>query len=599
MSAGAQQATRKWRVVAEGPGGRTREFIVEDETLVGRDPSCELCLEGRKISRRHFLVKLHQDNLALEDLGSHNGTLVDGKRVGKSLLSGGEKVLAGEWELRFLLDRRSSRAQLDDAPVITDDFADTDLTLDITNPLKVRPKVEPPSKEQQWSWDKAPATASEQIRLVPIANNPLVQKLRSSSKGNLDIGQFGNLKNVALSLDAAPSPESIENLALQLLYRVMAESSVSPKLEDFLGKIADAILDATQGQGVAVLLPDGSFGEMTPKVIRLSNRAKALQLSQTVVERAVSDRAVVAAANAAADNRFTSGESIFRLDLRAVLCVPLLRDDEVEGVLYLTRERPFLPAEHDLVGALGHLVGLGIEQSRLREQVQAEASLRSALERFHTPEIVEKIMLARSPDRQGEIEPFLEPLEATIIFADLSGFTAFSERNQPTQVADLLNAYLGRMTEVVFQYRGTVDKYIGDAIMAIFGAPFPGPDDADRAVACALAMRSAFGGMIAERPPQERLRLRIGLNTGPVVAGLIGSRQRMEYTALGDTVNVAARLEEAAEPGQILIGPRTMEIVGRKFLIQPQGAIALKGKAVPVEAFEVVGAGPIGGNSRS
>ncbi|MFH1807909.1 MAG: adenylate/guanylate cyclase domain-containing protein [Pseudomonadota bacterium] len=597
MSAEAgQQLLRKWRVMAEGPGGRTREFILSRPSLVGRDPTCDICLEGRKISRRHFSIAAEgEEQLKISDLQSHNGTHFDGKRISEIVLNGGEKVQAGEWTLSFLPDRRKAEPVDASLPVITDDFAEDDLTLDFTDPLRARAPVVPAqiSKDLAWSWEPDPKVDAERLRLTPIASNPLVQHLRSRSSGKVDISEVGDFKSVAMTLDRQPTAESIETLALSLLYRVMAESHLALTLDDFLGKIADALLNATQSQGVAVLLPEGSFGEMKPRVVRLAKRIRSLHLSQTVVERAVRDRSAVVAANAASDMRFASGESVMRLDLKAVLCVPLLRDEAAEGAIYLTRERPFLPPENDLVGALGHLVGLGIEQSRLREQVQAEASLRSALERFHTPEVVEKIMLNRGSDSSGGLEPFLEPLEATVLFCDLSSFTAFAERHPPSRVADLLNAYLARMTEVVFQHRGTVDKYIGDAVMALFGAPFPGDNDAERAVACALAMRSAFNAVIAERPPAERLRLRIGLNTGPVVAGLIGSRMRLEYTALGDAVNVAARLEEAAEPGQILIGPRTMELVQGQFLIQPRGAIPLKGKAEPVEAFEVVSAGPI------
>lgn len=604
MSAETDEASvPRWRVIAQDPNGRTREFVLSSAAILGRDPGADICLEGRKISRRHFNVEIDDDNrLVVTDLQSHNGTLVDGRKISQAVLHGGEMLQAGEWKIRFLPDRRRSSAPQSPTPVITDDFADDDLTMDLTSPVRAQLMAEAglnqptsqPKGSLAWSWDQRTKSAPEKLRVVPLESNPLVQSLRSSSTGRLEVGEIGNLRMIAQELDSGPAQQSMDNLALSLLYRVMADSHGALTLEDFLGTVAEALLDVTQGQGVAVLLPDGSFGEMQPKVIKLSQRVETLQLSQTVVEAAVRDRAAVVAANASADTRFAKGESVAKLDLRAVLCVPLLRENDVEGAIYVTRERPFLPAEHDLVGALGHLVGLGIEQARLREQVQNETALRSTLERFHTPEVVEKIMLTGHRSDTGGVEPFLEPLEATVLFCDLSSFTAFSERYPPSRVANLLNAYLSRMTEVIFEHRGTVDKYIGDAVMAIFGAPFPAEDDPVRAVACALAMRSAFNAVIADRPPEERLRVRIGVNTGPVVAGLIGSKLRLEYTALGDAVNVASRLEAAAQPGQILIGPRTMDVVNGRFLIQTRGPIALKGKAEPVEVFEVVATGPIG-----
>jgi len=599
VGAATGEQAHRWRVVAEGPSGRSREFVIEGPSRVGRDPKCEVCLEGRKISRHHLNIDFDaSDAVVVKDLNSHNGTHVNGKRISQAVLRGGESVQAGEWKMKFLPDRRRSPAPVDDLPVITDDFGAEDLTLDLTDPAHANLNAQIKALNQQrkgenWSWDQSSKQQPSHIHSEPLAGNALVQKIRSRTTGRFDVGSLANLQTLAKTLDSQPPEESIETVSLSLLYRVMAESHRALTLDDFLGSIADAILDATSGQGVAVLLPEGAFGEMQPRVIRLAQRIKSLKLSQTVVETSIRDRSAVAAADASADTRFASGESVLRLDLRAVLCVPLLRDDKAEGALYLTRERPFGKAEQDLVSALGHLVGLGIEQARLREQVQAEAALRSTLERFHTPEVVEKIMLSGRAGDSQIVEPFLEALEATIVFCDLSSFTAFSERHPASRVANLLNAYLSRMTEVVFEHRGTVDKYIGDAVMAIFGAPFPGEDDAIRAVSCALAMRSAFNAVIAERPPEERLRVRIGINTGPVVAGLIGSKLRLEYTALGDTVNVASRLEAAAEPGQILIGPRTQQLVRERFLIQKRGPLALKGKAAPVEVFEVVGQGAI------
>ncbi|MBN2361422.1 MAG: FHA domain-containing protein [Deltaproteobacteria bacterium] len=569
-------------------------------TVVGRDPACDICLEGRKISRRHLVLDWNdKGELVVRDLDSHNGTHVAGKRISETVLKGNETIQAGEWQIRTMADRRKPVSARQDLPVITDDFAVEDQTLDLTDPshAKLNEAVAAmrAARNAVWSWEQEVKAPPERINKLPLDANPIVQRLRSTSTGRLDLNDIGNLKTLSRTLDSRPPAESMEALALGLLYRVMADLHRALTLDDFLGSIASTLLDATQGQGVAILRPEGAFGEMQPSVVRLAERIGSLKLSQTVVEAAVRDRAAVAAANAANDTRFASGESVLRLDLRAVLCVPLLRESEIEGVIYVTRERPFSVADQELVGALGHIVGLGIEQARMRDQVQKEAALRSMLERFHTPEVVEKLMLTtRGQDGSG-FQPFLEALEATIVFCDLSSFTAFSERHPPARIASLLNAYLSRMTEVIRDHRGTVDKYIGDAVMAIFGAPFPAEDDALRAVACALAMRSAFNAVIADRPPEERLRVRIGVNTGPVVAGLIGSKMQMQYTALGDAVNVASRLEAAAEPGQILIGPRTMQLVAGKFLIQKRGPLALKGKAEPVEVFEVVAPGAVQG----
>jgi adenylate cyclase len=154
----------------------------------------------------------------------------------------------------------------------------------------------------------------------------------------------------------------------------------------------------------------------------------------------------------------------------------------------------------------------------------------------------------------------------------------------------VLNTYLGAMTEAVFAHGGTVDKFIGDAIMCIFGAPFMMPDDPPRAVRCAVEMRRSFRALVASGACGDSARtldVHIGVNTGKVVAGTVGSPQRMEYTALGDTVNIAARLEGVAKAGQIVIGPTTAALVRDQVKLRSLGPVALKGKSEQIEAFEV------------
>ena len=145
-----------------------------------------------------------------------------------------------------------------------------------------------------------------------------------------------------------------------------------------------------------------------------------------------------------------------------------------------------------------------------------------------------------------------------MLFADIGGFTSMSERMSPSAVALLLNDYLSRMTDVIFKYEGTLDKYIGDAIMAVFGAPLDMPDHAERAIRTALEMQERLAEWNAERKEGPAFRVRIGINSGKAVAGEIGSVNKKEYTVLGDTVNIASRLESSvAKPGMVVVGENT------------------------------------------
>jgi adenylate cyclase len=156
-------------------------------------------------------------------------------------------------------------------------------------------------------------------------------------------------------------------------------------------------------------------------------------------------------------------------------------------------------------------------------------------------------------------------------------------------VALLLNDYLSRMTDVIFKYEGTLDKYIGDAIMAVFGAPLDMPDHAQRAIRTAVEMQERLAEWNAERREGPAFRIRIGINSGRAVAGEIGSVNKKEYTVLGDTVNTASRLESAvAKPGSVVIGEQTLKLVEGLFECRPLGAFSLKGKAKDVLAYEVV-----------
>ncbi|MBS2030703.1 MAG: HAMP domain-containing protein [Deltaproteobacteria bacterium] len=175
--------------------------------------------------------------------------------------------------------------------------------------------------------------------------------------------------------------------------------------------------------------------------------------------------------------------------------------------------------------------------------------------------------------------------EATVLYADVRGFTAWSESVSPEEVMRALNLYFERIVQVVEGHGGYVNKFIGDAIMVIFGAPHAQPDHAARAVACARGMQTALAEMNrAQAFGTKELQIGIGVNTGPLVAGTLGSERRAEYTVIGDTVNVAARLTSNARPGEILVGAATAQEAGLDGL-EPIEPLKVKGKAEPLEVY--------------
>ena len=177
----------------------------------------------------------------------------------------------------------------------------------------------------------------------------------------------------------------------------------------------------------------------------------------------------------------------------------------------------------------------------------------------------------------------------TVLFADVRGFTRLAERARPEQVVQLLNGYFSDMTEIIFANGGTLDKYIGDGLMALFGAPAAGPDDAANAVAAAVGMQRQIGNLNARLRADglPEISVGIGLHTGVATVGYIGSQRRTEYTAIGDTVNLAARLEQNAAGGQILLSEAVARAAAHGYPLQSQPPLTVKNRTQPVQVYEV------------
>ena len=178
----------------------------------------------------------------------------------------------------------------------------------------------------------------------------------------------------------------------------------------------------------------------------------------------------------------------------------------------------------------------------------------------------------------------------TIIFADLSGSTPLAERLDPEDLRRILASYFNQLARQIRRYEGTIDKYIGDAVMAVFGAPLSHEDDAERAIRAALAMRDSIATLNGdlEREHGVRLALRIGINTGEVVAGMLGGDVQSAYTVVGDAVNTAQRLESAAPLDQIIVSETTRRLAIHSFEFEQMAPVQLKGKAALVTAYRVV-----------
>jgi len=260
-----------------------------------------------------------------------------------------------------------------------------------------------------------------------------------------------------------------------------------------------------------------------------------------------------------------------------LLALPLMVKSHTVGVLEVVREHGVI-ADRDrwLLRSLASQLSITLENVRLYRQIEV------LFRQYMAPSVATALLANPSQAALGGAIT-----ELTVLFADLRGFTSFSERSSPEQVVGLLNRYFGIATPLVLAQGGTVDKFVGDAMMALFNAPARQPDHALRAARAALAMQAAIEQIAADNAGWPRFR--IGINTGPALVGNIGSAELRNFTAIGDTVNLASRLESSAESGQIVIGAATYAQIRNAAVVRPLGGIAVKGKAASVEAFVLLG----------
>ncbi len=367
-------------------------------------------------------------------------------------------------------------------------------------------------------------------------------------------------------------------------------------VEDVLQQVMDIVFEHMPAdRGFLMLNEESGSGRLVPMVVRYRSPGAGegrITVSKTIADRVVHDRVSILTSDAMVDPRFGAGDSIRFHGIRSAMCAPLWNKDEVIGIIHVDSSmltNCFTVNDLDLLTALANYAAVAVERARLNQKIIAEEKKRERLGRFLSPQVTNRILAATDTHTGGELGA-PEVREVTVLFADIVGFTSMSETMSPSAVSLLLNDYLSRMTEVIFRYEGTLDKYIGDAIMAVFGAPLDMPDHAQRAIRTALEMQERLAEWNAERREGPELRIRIGINSGKAVAGEIGSVNKKEYTVLGDTVNIASRLESSvAKPGLIVIGPNTFTAVDGQFNLRPMGEFSLKGKENKVIVHEVLG----------
>lgn len=369
---------------------------------------------------------------------------------------------------------------------------------------------------------------------------------------------------------------------LRVLLEVSQMLSAPVDLDTLLRRVLDVvfqILDVNRG---ALLLADEETGDLAPRVLRGGGPGKSAFYSTSVVGwvRSTGDAGLFS--DALTDPRVAGAVSLIQDSICSSMCAPLHGKDGMLGVLYVdnvTRPGRFAPEDLEFLSAFASQAAVSIEAARLRERLEREAVLRSGFSRFFAPAAVRRI-----EEAGGAVLDTVDA-EVTALFADISGFTQLSSVLKPRQVVELLNEYFPVMSEIVFRHEGTLEKYIGDALMAVWGAPFPHEDDAVRAVRAAVEMQRAVRDLSQRLQATlgQPIAIHIGINTGPVAAGNIGSPTYLQYATIGDTTNVAARLCSAAAAGEILMSDATRaQIRDAPCPLVSLPPVTVKGKSDPI-----------------
>ena len=525
--------------------------FTEGEVTIGRSPECQIVLKDFGISRTHARLTADDDGVRIQDLKSKNGTQVNGVPIVEAPLKDGDRILLGKFQIAFSKTLEGK------------------VVLDEAKPL------------------------SEEAGTI-------IRSVGELSKLLSDTGQreaAGVAEKKATSADVQDVEKA--NRILRVLTKV-AETLIAVRpVEEVLQQVMDIVFDHVPAdRGFLMLSEDDNPGTLTPMVVKHRNSSSAtegkISISKTIADRVTKDRVSILTSDAMVDPRFGAGDSIRFHGIRSAMCAPLWNQDHVIGIIHV--DSPMLANcftlnDLDLLSALANYAAVAVERARLNQRIVAEEKKRERLGRFLSPEVAKRIIA--TSESQGMALGVPEVKDVSVLFSDIVGFTSMSEKMSPAAVSLLLNDYFSRMTDIIFKYEGTLDKYIGDAIMAVFGAPLDMPDHCLRAIKPALEMRDQLESFNADRKEGPTIRIRIGINSGKAVAGELGGINKKEYTVLGDTVNTASRLESSvAKPMQVVVGENTYLAAREQFEFRSLGPATLKGKSRTVEVYEVLG--PIG-----
>ncbi len=532
-------------------------FLQGAACTIGRAPDNAVVIDDPRASRYHAHIKsADESSFTIVDGALINGQLrrsankvfINGEPHYEHQLKNGDRVTIGASTLRFeqTVEERTSEVRYDDKPL-------------------------------------------GHTQLLISANDVMTTMLRSTS---------GEVPTASPERDKVLEALQRKANILSALYEMSKTLGSVFDLDAIFAKATDIIFRSTPADRVVALLAEGSGTgnledvKLTPIAMRardqkLDDHARKLSIGRTITRKVMRDRVALLSQDAASDEEFAGVDSIVSQGVRSTICAPLVAESRVHGALYADRLDPFAafkPDDLELISAVAAQTAIAVENARAHERLAREEVARANYSRF-LPEYVVKQMLDNPESfKLGGVNQTI-----TVLFADIRGFTRLSEHAPPEKIVGLLNRYFSAMTDIIFAHGGTLDKYLGDGLMALFGAPTTTPEDASNALNAAVAMQRRIISINQELRAEglAEIGVGIGMHTGEVTVGYIGSERRSEYTAIGDAVNTAARLESNARGGEILISEATSKAAGNRYKLKEREPITVRNREQPVPLFEV------------
>jgi class 3 adenylate cyclase len=376
----------------------------------------------------------------------------------------------------------------------------------------------------------------------------------------------------------------------RLLYEVAADLTSSLNLDEVLRRAMDKVIDLMNAsRGYIVLIEEGI---LRVRISRTETGASPADNeftgSRTFVESCIRDKQVLLTTDAVNDERFRGQQSVILRNLRSIIAVPLLIRGECIGAVYVDnpfKSGIFKEEDSEFLQVIAHQAAIAIDNARLfsslKQSYEHSERLRTTFERYVNKQVMERVL----NDPKGD---FLagERLKVTMLASDIAGFSSLSQEMEAEDLVGLLNEYFRQMVDIVLDHGGNIDKFQGDGLLVVFGAPVPVEDSAQRAVRAASAMVRAIKAMNVPRnrvgdPPLE---VGIGLDSGYVVGGNIGSERRLEYTLIGVPVNNAAYLSKR-RPAGVFLSQNTYRQVVDEVKATPQEPMTLKGATKPMPIY--------------